>query len=78
IIYRVGKALNVDGPELGAYRVPESVLPLSPEAREYDANYTAITEVVMSALADLLDEPYKPAPQSEDAADASDHTRRFV
>ncbi len=78
IIYRVGKALNVDGPELGAYRVPESVLPLSPEAREYDANYTAITEVVMSALADLLDEPYKPAPKSESNTDAPNHARRFV
>jgi 1-acyl-sn-glycerol-3-phosphate acyltransferase len=68
VVYRVGKPLTVDGPELAALRVPRDVLPFTAEATQrYDAKYTAIIEVVMGRIEELLDPEYQRAPDGADA-----------
>lgn len=60
VIYRIGRPLEVDGPELGPYRVPPEILPLTTQAkRTYGDQYHAITQVVMNRINDLLDPEYQ-------------------
>ena len=67
VVYRIGAPLRVDGPELAAFRVPRDVLPFTTEAtRRHDAEYTAITQLVMSRIEELLDPEYKSAAEAPD------------
>ncbi|MEZ4380742.1 MAG: 1-acyl-sn-glycerol-3-phosphate acyltransferase [Nannocystaceae bacterium] len=65
VTYRIGAALEPDGPELAPYRVPSEVLPLTRAAGErYGARYEAITAVVMAKIGELVDPEYGPAVQA--------------
>ena len=77
VVYRVGKPLAVDGPELSPYRVSDSVRPLSDEAgRRFGTRYTAITEVVMKQINELLDPEYQFAEDQQ--SDGTEGVGRFV
>jgi 1-acyl-sn-glycerol-3-phosphate acyltransferase len=60
VVYRVGAPLALDGPELGPYRVPKDVLPLTDEAnKKYGERYSAVTRIVMDRINALLDPEYQ-------------------
>jgi 1-acyl-sn-glycerol-3-phosphate acyltransferase len=60
VVYRIGRPLEVDGPELAPYRVPPEILPLTTQARRvYGDRYQAITQVVMNRINELLDSEYQ-------------------
>ncbi|MEZ4451573.1 MAG: lysophospholipid acyltransferase family protein [Nannocystaceae bacterium] len=60
VIYRIGELLELDGPELGPYRVPADVLPLTRAASELHGDrYAAITDVVMAKINALIDPEYR-------------------
>jgi len=62
IVYRVGDALEPDGPELGPHRVTDSYTPFTPEATQrHGQAFRAGTDVVMAHIAPLLDDEYQPA-----------------
>ncbi|MCB9704150.1 MAG: 1-acyl-sn-glycerol-3-phosphate acyltransferase [Myxococcales bacterium] len=66
IVYRVGAPLEPDGPELGPYRVPPEVLPLTRAATErYGDRYEAITAVVMEKISELVDPEYRAEGEGE-------------
>lgn len=76
VVYRVGKPLEVDGPELAPYRVPRDALPFGKQAsRLHGDRYAAIMRVVMERIAELVDEEYRPAP---DHGPAERGVRRFL
>lgn len=60
ILYRIGKPLQPDGPELAPYRIQEPYLPLSREAgARYGDRFRAVTDMLMDRINDLVDEPYR-------------------
>lgn len=60
VVYRVGKPLRIDGPELGPCRVTEPFAPLSDHASAaHEAKFRAATDIVMNAIDGLLDEEYR-------------------
>lgn len=60
IVYRVGHLLAVDSPELQPHRVGRDVLPFTKQATQrYGAGYRAITDVVMTKIAELVDPEYR-------------------
>ncbi len=60
IVYRVGKPLAVDGPELSPHRVPRDVLPFTKQATLKSGEaYRAITDVVMAKISEVLDPEYR-------------------
>lgn len=77
VVYRVGEALPVDGPELAPHRVPRDVLPFTKEASaRHGAAYAAITAVVMERISELLDPEYRADPAAAAADKAG--VDRFV
>lgn len=77
VVYRVGKALELEGPELGPFRVKEPFAPLSDHASgSHEAKFQAATEVVMNAIDGLLDDEYRFG--AEHASDGVQGVRRFV
>jgi hypothetical protein len=77
IVYRVGHPLSVDSPELGPHRVARDVLPFTKQAsQKYGAEYRAITDVVMSKLAELVDPEYR-AP-ADGSAEKTSGVARFL
>ncbi|HEY6559270.1 MAG TPA: hypothetical protein VI072_18425 [Polyangiaceae bacterium] len=78
VVYRVGRPLLADGPELAPFRVPRGdVLPFSREAAaRHGERYDAITRIVMDRINDLLDAPYQRA--VDDAGPAERGMRRFL
>lgn len=76
IVYRIGKPLDLDGPELGAYRVAESYIPFSRGASLFEDRFTGATKVVMDHIDALLDPEYR---YSEDqSSDGVEGGRRFL
>ncbi|MCC6751824.1 MAG: 1-acyl-sn-glycerol-3-phosphate acyltransferase [Deltaproteobacteria bacterium] len=73
VVYRVGRPLPVDGPELAPYRVPEHVVPSTEDAEQFEDRYRAITDVVMARISELLDEEYRAG-----ASTAVKGAKRFV
>ncbi len=68
VVYRIGTPMPIDGPELGAHRVPEDVTPLTLEATaRYGEKYEAATRIVMGKIDALLDPEYQ---RAEDEAEA--------
>lgn len=77
VIYRIGRAMPVDGPDLGPYRVDDDVLPLTNEAAQrHGERYTRITRVVMDRINELLDPEYQYS--GEEAAGGTQGMDRFV
>ncbi len=77
VVYRIGKPLHVDGPELGAHRVPKTALPFTQEAtRQHGDQYTAITSVVMERIRDLLDAEHLPT--DAEAGGGAQGMQRFL
>ena len=73
----VGLPLEVDGPELKAYRVPREAQPLTAAANQhYGDHYRKITDVVMARLNELLDPEYQFAPQGAQTTEKG--MRRFL
>lgn len=62
VVYRFGPSIRVDDPTLADLAVPRDVLPFSREASaRYGDRYQALTDRVMSAIAELLDPEYLPS-----------------
>jgi len=60
LVYRIGKPLELDGPELGEFRVTEPFEPFTPAAAAaHNDKFKAATDVVMHKINDLLDEEYR-------------------
>lgn len=77
IVYRIGKPIPVDGPELGPYRVPSSVRPLTKEAEEgYGEQYRAMVDIVMDRINELVDPQYQRSDGNNDEGEKG--TDRFV
>ena len=67
VVYRIGRPLEVDGPELRAHRVPSDVLPFTRRASAAHGDaYRAITDVVMDRINELLDPPDQRATETDD------------
>lgn len=76
IVYRIGKPLDLDGPELGAHRVREAYIPFSRGAAAFEDRFSASTRVVMDHIDLLLDPEYR---YSEDqSSDGVEGGRRFL
>lgn len=75
IVYRIGKPLLLTGPELAPFAVPSEVMPLTKAADAHNAAYRGGIDVVMQAIADLLDARHLP-----DASAATDRhaVERFL
>ncbi len=66
VVYRFGKPLEPDGPELGQHRVTTAYVPLSRAASEaHGAQFRAATDVVMAHINALLDPEYQAAPDQQ-------------
>lgn len=77
VVYRIGKPLPVDGPDLAPFRVTEPFEPLVPEAnKSHGAKFRAITDLVMARIDDLVDPPYKYAEGA--ASDGVKEMERFL
>ncbi len=77
IVYRIGKPLELDGPELGSFRIPEPFQPLSREvARDYGPQLRGVTDVVMERINGLLDPQYQWA--QDKASDGVAGMQRFL
>jgi 1-acyl-sn-glycerol-3-phosphate acyltransferase len=77
IVYRVGPILEVDGPELGRYRIREEFTPLAREsASRFGDRFRAITDVVMARIDELLDPEYQASDTAE--SDGVRGIHRFV
>ena len=60
VVYRIGKPLPVDGPELAPHRVTGAFEPLVPEANKaFGEKFRAITDIVMARINELVDPPYQ-------------------
>ena len=60
VTYRIGAPIDLDAPEVAAYRVPRGPLPFTTDAtRCHGASYSALTEVVMNRINDLIDPEYR-------------------
>lgn len=59
VVYRIGRPLRLDGPELSAFRVTEPFNPFTLEAGIHREAFQAMTDVVMDHINELVDEPYQ-------------------
>ncbi|MBI4615074.1 MAG: 1-acyl-sn-glycerol-3-phosphate acyltransferase [Planctomycetes bacterium] len=76
-VYRIGRPLEPEGPELGPLRVREPFAPLSREAgRFHGERFSAATSVVMERIDALLDPEYRFA--EDHASDGVAGMSRFV
>ena len=60
IVYKIGKPITIDGPEIGSYRIEENFIPFSKEAQaKYGQKFQSITEVIMNRINELLETQYQ-------------------
>ena len=60
LVYRIGRPLELDGPELGPFRVSEPFVPFSAAATQAHGDaFRGATDVVMSHINALLDPEYR-------------------
>lgn len=59
IVYRIGKPLEIDGPELAPYRLTGPLAPFTRQMRQHEEKLKAATEVVMDHINLLLDPKYQ-------------------
>lgn len=63
IVYRIGKPLEPDSPELAPYLIDEPFMPLTRgAARQHGERFRAVTDLLMDHINELVDEPYRYAP----------------
>jgi 1-acyl-sn-glycerol-3-phosphate acyltransferase len=66
VTYRVGKPIEINGQEIGEYRIEDDFIPFSKVAEaKYDQQFRLITDVVMTKINELLDEEYQFDPKEE-------------
>jgi len=76
IVYRIGKPLALDGPELRAHRVTEPFRPFTLGAAAHRDAFQAMTDVVMDHINELVDPEYR---YSDDrGSDGVSGVERFV
>jgi 1-acyl-sn-glycerol-3-phosphate acyltransferase len=76
IVYRIGKPICIDGPEIGDYRIEENFVPFSRESQfKYGQRFQSITDVVMNHINDLLDSKYQ---RNGDGSINNQDTNRFL
>ena len=76
IVYRIGKPLPVDHPDLAPHRVTASFAPFTPSADPHRPAFEAITAVVMDRINALLDPQYQRS--ADGASDGVRGAKRFV
>ncbi|TNF32795.1 MAG: 1-acyl-sn-glycerol-3-phosphate acyltransferase [Deltaproteobacteria bacterium] len=77
IVYRIGKPLAIDGPELGPHRVTAPFVPFSADAtRNHGDAFRAATDIVMDHINALLDPEYQYS--DEKLSDGVEEMSRFV
>lgn len=77
VVYRIGRPLAWDGPELSPHRVRAAYLPLSRQAGlDHGEAFAAATQVVMNAINELVDPEYRMSDDPE--AGVKKGVRRFV
>ena len=77
IVYRIGRPLDPDGPELGKHRIREAFVPFSRAAGErHGAAFQTLTDTVMDRINDLLDPEYQYAEGKR--SDGVAEVQRFV
>jgi len=77
LVYRIGAPLELDGPELGQYRVREPFVPFSQAASDtHGGAFRAATDIVMERINGLLDPEYQFA--DDQASDGVEAVQRFV
>ena len=60
ITYKIGKPIEIEGPEIKQYRITENFIPFSRKAEEqYGQRFRAITDIVMERINSLLDPEYQ-------------------
>lgn len=76
VVYRVGPALAVDGPEFSNYRISDGSVPFSRHIKQaHGERLQSMTEIVMSRISSLLDPEYQ---SSADDGDGDTGSARFV
>ena len=76
VVYRIGKFLALDGPELRAHRVTEPFRPFTLGAAAHREAFQAMTDVVMDHINELVDPEYR---YSDDrSSDGVSGVERFV
>lgn len=76
IVYRIGKPLPVDHPDLAPHRVTTPFAPFTADAEQHRPAFEAITQAVMDRINDLLDPQYQYA--TDGASDGVQGAKRFV
>ena len=76
VVYRIGRPLRLDGPELSSFRVTEPFHPFTLEAEVHRERFQAMTDTVMDHINELLDEPYQYSPDR--GSDGVSGIARFV
>ncbi len=77
IVYRIGRPLRIDGPELAPFRVTTPFRPFSlAAARAHGEAFQGMTDLVMDRINDLLDPEYQYS--RDHASDGVEGMRRFV
>lgn len=76
IVYRIGKPLELEGPELAPHRVRDPYRPLTREATAaHNPKFAAMTDVVMHKINELLDPAYQFA---DGGSDGVQGVQRFM
>ncbi|MFO0745465.1 MAG: 1-acyl-sn-glycerol-3-phosphate acyltransferase [Myxococcota bacterium] len=76
IVYRIGKPLELDGPELGPHRVTSAFTPFTADAARHDPSFRAATDIVMRHIDGLVDPEYGFG--SDATSDGVEAVERFV
>ncbi|MDB4433224.1 1-acyl-sn-glycerol-3-phosphate acyltransferase [bacterium] len=76
IVYRIGKPLRLDGPELRDHRVTEPFRPFTLKAAAHRDAFQAMTDVVMDHIDPLLDPEYRYS--GDQSSDGVSGMSRFV
>ena len=76
IVYRIGRPLEIDGPELAPFRVTEPFRPFTLAAQKHREAFQGMTDVVMDHINGLLDPEYQYS--ETQASDGVSGIDRFV
>ena len=76
VVYRIGKPLELDGPELRTFRVTEPYVPFSNASKPFEERFSGATAVVMQHINGLLDPEYQFS--TDLASDGVEGAKRFV
>ena len=69
VVYRVGRALPVDGPDFSPHRISDGAVPFSRAIKDaHGDRLRTMTDIVMARIADLLEPEYQSAADDDDGA----------